>query len=121
MSHIVTIKTQLKDLQAIRAACGRLGLAAPREGTAKLYEASATGVIVHLEGWLYPLVISPTTGAVQLDNYNGAWGKPAAMDAFKQAYTVEKARIEARKRGHTVNEVTQPDGSIRLTITGAKL
>jgi hypothetical protein len=33
-----------------------------------------------------------------------------------QAYAVEKARIEARRRGHSVVEQPLPDGSIRLTI-----
>ena len=30
---------------------------------------------------------------------------------------VEKARLEARKRGHNVVEQALPDGSIRVTIT----
>jgi hypothetical protein len=33
-----------------------------------------------------------------------------------QGYAVEKARIEARKKGHTVTEQQLQDGSIKLTI-----
>jgi len=33
-----------------------------------------------------------------------------------QAYAVERARIEARKKGHSVTETQLADGSIKLTI-----
>ncbi len=122
VSHLVQIKTKLHDIHAIRAACGRLALAAPREGTAQLYgDQTATGILVHLGGWKYPLVIDTATGTVRFDNFAGHWGDSSRIDQFRQAYAIEKAKIEARKRGHQVNEIAQPDGSIRLTITGAKL
>jgi hypothetical protein len=38
------------------------------------------------------------------------------LDAFKQAYAVERAKLEARKHGYTVREQSLSDGSIRLTI-----
>jgi hypothetical protein len=41
---------------------------------------------------------------------------PQQLDHLLQAYTVEKARIEARKRGHSVFEQSLPDGSIKLII-----
>jgi hypothetical protein len=31
-------------------------------------------------------------------------------------YAVEKAKIEARKKGHTVSEQTLTDGSVKLQI-----
>jgi hypothetical protein len=31
-------------------------------------------------------------------------------------YAVERAKIEARKKGHTVTEQTLPSGEIKLTI-----
>lgn len=37
MSHIVTIKTRVKDPAALAAACTRLGLDPPVQGTAKLF------------------------------------------------------------------------------------
>ena len=33
-----------------------------------------------------------------------------------QAYAVEKARIEAHRKGHTLTEQPLADGSIKLTI-----
>jgi hypothetical protein len=54
---------------------------------------------------------------VRYDNYNGRWGEQAQLDRFLQAYAVEKAKIEARKRGHTVTEQSLTDGSIKLTVS----
>lgn len=44
------------------------------------------------------------------------WGEQQQLDRFLQAYAVEKARIEARKQGHTVTEQPLADGSIKVTI-----
>ena len=116
MSHIVSIKTEVRDSEGVKAACHRLGLAEPVHGTAELYQAQATGLLVVLPGWLYPVVIDTTTAQVHFDNYEGAWGDLAQLHRLLQAYSVEKARIEARKRGHNVVEQSLPDGSVRLTI-----
>ncbi len=62
------------------------------------------------------MVINTATGQVHYDNSNGAWGDQARLDRFLQIYAVEKARIEARKKGHQVTEHSIADGSIRLTI-----
>ena len=44
------------------------------------------------------------------------WGQQQELDRFLQAYVCERAKIEARKKGHTVSEQTLADGSIKLTI-----
>ena len=44
MSHIVTIKTEVRDPAAVAAACLRLGLPEPVHGTAKLFDGEATGL-----------------------------------------------------------------------------
>lgn len=116
MSHIVTIKAQIRDPVALAAACSRLGLQQPVHGSARLFSGQAEGLIVHLPGWRYPVAIDTAAGAVHYDNFNGAWGSSAELDRLLQAYAVEKARLEARKAGHTVTEQALPDGSIRLTI-----
>jgi hypothetical protein len=116
MSHIVSIKTQIRDAAALSAACTRLGLQQPTLGTAELYSSSATGQIVKLLGWSYPVVIDTVKGEISYDNYNGAWGNQVELDKLLQAYAVEKARIEARKAGHTVTESQLPNGSIKLTV-----
>jgi hypothetical protein len=116
MSHLVSVRTQLRDPAAVAAACERLGLAAPAAGTATFYSGEAKGLIVQLPNWLYPLVIDTASGDARYDTYEGAWGEPAEFDKFVQMYSVEKAKIEARRRGHTVTEQTLEDGSIKLAI-----
>ncbi len=116
MSHIVTIKTEVRDAEAVKAACNRLGLEEPVHGTAKLFEGEATGLLVKLPGWLYPAVVSTASGQVRFDNDQGSWGDQKHLDAFLQAYALEKAKLEARKRGHSVFEQPLPDGSVKLTI-----
>lgn len=116
MSHIVTITTQIPDPVALEAACQRLGLAAPAQGTARLYEGEVTGHIVQLPGWTYPVVIDTESCQIRYDNFGGSWGKPQELGKLLQAYAVEKARIEARKAGHSVSEQRLEDGSIKLTV-----
>ena len=117
MSHIVQIKTEVRDAVAVGAACQRLKLEAPTQGTAKLFNSSATGVIVKLPGWRYPAVFNTQSGQARYDNYGGRWGEQVQLDHFLQGYAVEKAKLEARKKGHTVTEQSLADGSIKLTVS----
>lgn len=73
MSHIVEIKTQLHDPTAITAACHRRRVPTPLHGTAQLYSGQATGLLLQLPGWEYPVVIDTTTGNIQFDNFGGTW------------------------------------------------
>ena len=116
MSHVVEIKTEIRDEQAIRAACVRLQLAAPEHKTCRLFNATATGLCVQLPGWNYPVVCETQSGAVKYDNYQGHWGEQKYLNSFLQAYAVEKAKIEGRKKGHTCSETRLEDGSIKVTI-----
>jgi hypothetical protein len=116
VSHIVEIKTEIRDPVAVAAACQRLGMPEPMHGTAKLFEGEAAGWLVKLPGWLYPIVIDTATASVRFDNFNGNWGSPEQLDHFLQAYGVAKAAIEARKQGLSVAERTLADGSILVTI-----
>ena len=116
MSHIVTIKTEVRDHAAVAAACRRLTLPEPVHGTAELYSGQATGLLVQLPGWLYPAVVETATGTVRYDNYNGAWGDEQQLHRFLQAYMVEQARIEARKKSYLTSEQSLADGSILVDI-----
>lgn len=117
MSHIVTVQNRVTDPTAITAACRRQGLADPTQGTAKLYSGEVNGLLIQLPGWQYPVVIDTTTGTMQYDNYQGHWGETLHLERFLQMYAVEKARLEARRKGCTVTEQQLQDGSIRLRIT----
>ena len=116
MSHIVTIKTEVRDAGAVMAAAKRLGLDEPFHGTVRMFDGEATGLLLRLPGWLYPVVLDTSTGQTQYDNYGGQWGEQKHLDSFLQAYAIEMTKIEARKSGHSVYEQPLPDGSVKLTI-----
>ena len=116
MSHIVEIKTEIRDEPAVKAACTRLNLPQPEQKTVRLFSATATGLCVQLPNWSYPVVCNLQTGQLQYDNYGGHWGEQAHLNKFLQGYAVEKAKIEARKKGHMVSETSLQDGSIRVTV-----
>ena len=116
MSHIVEIKTEIRDEAAVKAACTRLQLATPEHKTVRLFSATATGLCVQLPGWHYPVVCNLQTGQVSYDNYNGHWGEQKHLNSFLQGYAVEKAKLEARRKGHSVSETQLQDGSIRVTV-----
>ncbi len=116
MSHIVRIQTQVRDAAAVFAACRRRQLAEPVAGKHRLFSSEVEGLAVQLRDWHFPAVCRLETGEVQYDNFGGRWGEQRELDQFMQAYAVEKARLEARKRGHTITEQSLADGSIKLTV-----
>lgn len=116
MSHVVEIKTEVKDAAAVRAACQRLRLEQPAHGTARLFSGEATGLIVNLPDWKYAVVFDTSTGEAKYDNYNGRWGEQQQLDRFLQIYAVEATKIQARTKGHSVTEQQLADGSIKLTV-----
>lgn len=74
MSHIVQIQTQVRDPVAVQAACRRLELPAPVQGTHKLFAGQeATGLAVQLSDWRYPVVCDTVSGQLRFDNFAGRW------------------------------------------------
>ncbi len=116
MSHIVSIATEIRDLAALRAACRRRGLSAPRHETVELFSGQATGHCVRLPQWRYPVVCQLESGQISYDIYGGRWGDQQQLDRLLQAYAAERTRLAARKQGYAVTERTLADGRIQLTI-----
>jgi hypothetical protein len=116
LSHIVTLKTEVRDHAAVAAACRRLALPEPVQGMAQLYSGQASGLLLHLNDWLYPVVIDTASGTIRYDNYGGCWGDETHLHRFLQAYTVERVRIEARKKSYLTTEQSLADGSIIVDI-----
>lgn len=116
MSHIVTIKTQIKDAAALRAACARLQLPPPQVGTFQLFSGEVEGIAAQLPGWRYPVVCQVESGELRYDNFAERWGERRHLEALLQAYAVEAAKLQARRQGHSTTEQQLADGSIQLTI-----
>lgn len=118
MSHIVQIKSEVKCVESLRAACKRQDLASPEYGEHKLFsDQRAKGWAVRLTDWIFPVVFDTESGQAAFDNYGGEWGEQSRLDSFLQAYAVEKTKLEARRKGHTVTEQAQTDGSIKLSVS----
>ena len=116
MSHIAVIKVEIRDLEAIKSACRRLNLKEPVLGTATIFKTEIEGVIVELPGWIYPVCCVLETGEIKFDHYNQQWGDEKHLHRFVQMYGVEKASLEARRKGYSVIETPLSDGSIKLTV-----
>ena len=116
MSHIVTIQVEVRDFDAIQSACRRLNLKEPVHGKAEIFQTEIEGVLVELPDWIYPVVCVLETGEVKYDTYNGNWGDEKHLHRFVQMYGVEKATLEARRKGYSVVEQPLDDGSVKLIV-----
>jgi hypothetical protein len=121
MSHTMNITLELKDNDALAAACERLGCHILGYGVHKLFSSNQeTGIGIKLDGWSYPIVVKDN-GTVAFDNFKGRWGDEARINELKAYYGMEKAKIEARRAGHSVyesfDEVTN-DLVLRISIGG---
>ena len=125
MSHFTTIKTQIKDIEALRAACMELGLNLVPNAKARGYERMKThgDYVIQLKG-PYDIAINlQPDGSFGLttDFFAGHVEKEVGKDysRLKQLYAVHKATREARRKGLIVNRNLKQDGTIKLVIQGA--
>lgn len=144
MSHVVSIKTELNDLEAVKAACKELGLIfkanqktfqwwGRSEGDYPIPQGmkrEEMGQCDHAIGvpgtnWEIGLVRQPN-GAYKLAfDFYGHRGQPI-LDAiggqqggkFLQCYGVNKTIMAARKLGHNAVRVMGKNGAINIVITG---
>ncbi len=122
MSHFTEIKTQIKDIEALRSACQEMGLTLLQDTEARgYYENKTTGeFVIRLKGPYDIALNKQPDGAYGLtaDLWNGHVENEVGQGYGKllQFYGVHKATREARKRGHLVRRSQQQDGSIKLLI-----
>jgi hypothetical protein len=123
MSHFTTIKTQIKDIDALRAALREMGLALFPNADARGYSSNQThgDFVIRLNG---PYDIALTK---QSDNSYGLitdwWSGHVEKEVGKnfgrllQLYGIHKTMQEARKKGFSALRKTQADGSIKLILS----
>ena len=125
MSHFTTIKTQIRDLEALRAACAEIGLALLQNAEARgYYENKVKGeFVVRLKGPYDIALNKQPDGSFGLtaDLWQGHVEQEVGQGYGKllQLYGVHKAMREARKKGHLVRRSQQQDGAIKLVIAVA--
>jgi hypothetical protein len=121
MSHVTTVKTAIRDLSILQAACQRMGLQQPRYVDNYVLGAGrrATGHAVQLPGWYKPVVFDLASGEKLFDNYspyteahpdvvsgtrrigeNGNWGSLEELDRFENHYALAALQQTADQLGH---------------------
>ena len=108
MSHFTEIKTQIKDIEALRSACHELGLTLLQHTEASGYYENKTkgDYVVQLKG-PYDIALNKQedgTFGLTADLWQGRVEKEVGQGYGKllQLYGVHKATIEARKKGLSV-------------------
>ena len=125
MSHFTTIKTQIKDIDALSSACREMGLTLLQNTEARgYYENKIKGdYVIQLKG-PYDIALNrqpDRSYGLTADLWQGHVEKEVGQNYGKllQLYGVHKAIVEARKKGHLVRRSQHQDGSIKLTIAVA--
>jgi len=96
----MNIEIEMHEKAALQAACRRLRLELKENQKVRFYDGTqAEGIAIKLPGWKYPIVVK-NDGTVAYDNYNGRWGDISELNKLKAYYGIEKAKIEARKKGY---------------------
>jgi hypothetical protein len=124
MSHFTEIKTQIKDIEALRLACRELGLTLLQNAEARGYYENTTkgDYVVQLKG-PYDIAVNKQqdgTYGLTADLWQAHVEKEVGQNYGKllQLYGVHKATLEARKKGLSVMRRQQQNGSIKLVLLG---
>jgi hypothetical protein len=124
MSHFTTIKTQIKDPEALRAASGELGLTFLENADARGFGGTKRhgDYVIRLKGPFDIAVNRQPDGTFGLttDWWNGHVEQEVGKDYGRllQLYGVHKASQEARRKGLSVLRQPQRNGSIKLILVG---
>ena len=123
MSHISKIELEVKDLNTLSYACNRLGLQMVKEQKSFRWYGQKAGTCDHLirvPDAEYEIGIVRSNGLYELqcDYFDRNIGKYIGENGglLKQAYAIEKTKIEARLKGYSVIEKKIETG-IRLHVT----
>jgi hypothetical protein len=130
MSHLTKIETKISDIDALRKACHEAGFTFSEEKAFYWYRGTnPCDYRIDVPGVNYQIgVIQTQEGdyALLYDNWNPVQRKytqelPTAANKVRQLYVVHVATKQAQKRGMRVQRKVEKDGTITLTITGARL
>lgn len=124
MSHLTTIHTQVRDIDALRDACTELGLQVIENAQARGYAGTQHQgeYVIQLKG-PYDIALNQQadgTYGLTTDWWNGHVAKEVGQNYGRllQLYGVHKATREARRKGYTTRRQALKDGAIKLTIGG---
>jgi hypothetical protein len=124
MSHFTTIKTQIKDIAALRSACEELKLPLLQHTEARGYAGQTRrgDFVIKLNG-PYDIAVNKQpdgTFGLTTDWWQGHVEQQVGSNFGRllQLYGVHKATAEARKKGFSVMRQPQRNGAIKLVLLG---
>jgi Protein of unknown function (DUF1257) len=126
MSHFTTIQTQIRDVEALEAACTELGVELLRNTEARGFANSTRHgqLVVRLKG-PYDIAANRAQGTEGSESYELAtdwWNRHVEAEVgpnygrLLQLYGVHKTIREANKKRLRVTRHQETDGSIRLSL-----
>jgi len=125
MSHIQTIEIEITDLQVLKSTCKRLGLEWKQDQkTFQWYGQTPEKCdhVISIPNARYEIGVLKNVGmkgyTLQVDYYDKKVTEKIGQlgGLFKQAYGIEKAKMEAIKKGYAVKEHKINDRQIELRI-----
>ena len=126
MSHFSTVKTELRDLDALRAALGDMGHE-PREGSISVrgyrgQTETAELAIAQPDGTDIGFRLNADTGCYELVADLQLWKQSVPVERFlaqlNQRYALRSILAATAEEGFQVSEQTNSaDGSIELVVT----
>ena len=129
MSHFTTIRTQVRDLDALNDACVELGLELVPDAPCRGYGTTTRQAahVIRLKG-PYDIAVEPSgendgTHGLTTDWWDGHVAREVGtgFGRLLQSYGVHKTMREARLRGLRTTRRVEADGTILLTLEGGAL
>jgi len=144
MSHVAKIEIEMKDLEAMKLACKRLGGTFKKQSTYEWFGRSVGDYplpdgfaaedlgkceyAMRFPGASYEIGLVPRRdgrpGYTLLWDHWQSGGLERVLGAkagkLVQAYGIEAAKRAARRAGHTVTESKRADGSVVLQVRGGR-
>ena len=123
MSHFTTIQTQIRDVEALEAACAELGVELLRNTEARGFANSTRQgeLVVRLKG-PYDIAANRVDGSDSYELATDWWNGHVEAEVgpnygrLLQLYGVHKTIREANKKRLRVTRHQETDGSIRLSL-----
>lgn len=123
MSHFTTIQTQIRDVEALEAACTELGVELLRNTEARGFANSTRHgeLVVRLKG-PYDIAANRAEGSDSYELATDWWNGHVEAEVgpnygrLLQLYGVHKTMREAAKKRLRVSRHQENDGSIRVTL-----
>jgi len=125
MSHVSQIELKIKSLEALKAACARLRckFMEGQKTFRAYYGENKCSHAISIPGAKFEVGLTESEGEFSLEWDSWSSGGLVAKlgqnaGLLKQAYAVEQAKIQARRKGFSVYEKVTEDGcTIQLTMS----